>query len=121
MFDAWWVLCNGNHATSIYWRFTMRKLRIAASISILALSFGATAALAGVSEMDRCNAGPPLGAEERSAAAEPRNQSVAGVNLGCLDNTDRNYDYSDSRRNSQDRNSYRDGRPYQSSRSNYSE
>lgn len=96
----------------------MRKLTMAALISISTLSFGATAAFANGPEMDRCNAGPPLGAEERSTAAAPHSQSVAGVNLGCLGDKDRrNHDGRDSRRSSRDRDYDRDSRGYNASRS----
>lgn len=91
----------------------MRKLTMATLISVSTLSFTAAAAFANGPQMERCNAGPPLGAEERSAAAAPQSPQVPGVNLGCLDGTDRSAYYDRSfRRSSRDRNYDRDARRF---------
>lgn len=98
----------------------MRKLTMGALISTLALSFGATAAFAGAPEMDRCNGGPPLAAEDRGTASAPRSPSVAGVNLGCLAGTDQANYNRDSRHSLRDMmDHHRDAKRQDSSRSNY--
>ena len=60
----------------------MRKLTMAALISVSALSAATTAAFANP-EMERCNGGPPFGAEQHLMASEPHAQSVPGVLLDC--------------------------------------
>jgi hypothetical protein len=97
----------------------MRKLTMAALVSTLALSFGATATFAGTFESQRCNGGAPLGAEDRAVAASPRSQDVGGVNVYCLDGRDRRY--SDDREVRRDGDNYydRDGRRLISRDGNY--
>jgi hypothetical protein len=104
----------------------MRKSTIAALFAVSTLSVAASPAFADGSQLERCNGGPPLGADELSTASEPRHQNVAGVRLDCQDdNAYRNYRDRDSGRGFRDRffdrdarEQHRDTSSYNTSRSN---
>jgi hypothetical protein len=98
----------------------MRKSTIAALLSASTLSFAASAAFADRSQLERCNGGPPLGADELSTASEPRHQNVAGVRLDCQDdNAYRNYRDRDSGHGFRDRFFHRDAREHDRDASGY--